>query len=86
MKIVSWNIRGCNHPMKWNTLSRKVKQDMLDIIFLQETKCSTEGMEIIRDKIWKGSSIMALDANGKAGGITILWKPNVVYLTEWRAN
>ena len=29
---------------------------------------------------------MALDAAGMAGGIVILWKPNVVYIMDWRSN
>ena len=86
MKIVSWNIRGCNNPRKWKTLPRKINQEISDIIFLEETKCNTEGMEIIRDKIWKGGSIMALDVDGMAWGITVLWQPNVVDLEEWWDN
>ena len=78
MKIISWNIRGYNHPRKWKTLARKIKQERSDIIFLQETKCSTKGMEKNRENIWKGSRIMALDAAGMVGGIAILWHPSVV--------
>ena len=29
---------------------------------------------------------MALDAAGMAGGIVILWKPNIMDMTDWRAN
>ena len=65
MKLISWNIRGCSNPKKWKTIKKKIKQENLDILFLQETKCSLEGLEKIRDKIWKGSQLMALDATGQ---------------------
>ena len=86
MKLISWNIRGCSNPRKWKTLNRKIKQENLDILFLQETKSSLEGLEKIRDKIWKGSHLMALDVVGQVGGVAILWQPRVVELSNWRAN
>ena len=65
MKLISWNIMGCSNPKKWKTINKKIKQENPDILFLQETKCSLEGLEKIRDKIWKGSQLMALDATGQ---------------------
>ena len=64
MKIVSWNIRGCNHPRKTRTLTRKIKQEQPDILVLQETKCSFESMQKIWQKISKGSQVMAIEAEG----------------------
>ena len=52
MKIVSWNIRGCNHPRNIKTLSRKIKQEKTDVLFLQETKCSYETLMRMGQKIW----------------------------------
>ena len=86
MKLISWNIRGCCNPRKWKTLNRKVRQESSDILFLQETKCSFEYMLKIKDKIWKGSQVMATDAAGQSGGIAILWHPQLVELSNWRAN
>ena len=65
MKLISWNIRGCSNPKKWKTINKIIKQENPDILFLQETKCSLEGLEKIRDKIYKGSKLMALDATGQ---------------------
>ena len=65
MKIISWNIRGRGNPKKWKTLNRKIRQETPDILFLQETKCSSGGLEKIKDKIWKGSHVMAIDAARK---------------------
>ena len=85
MKIVTWNIRGCNHPRKIRTLDRKIKQEKPGILFLQETKCSFETMQKIGQKIWKGSKVMALDTDSSKGRMTILWKPREVDLLERRA-
>ena len=83
MKIVSWNIRGCNHPRKIKTLIRKVKQGKPNVLFLQETKCSSEVMEKLGQKIWKGCRVIAVDAARMAGGLAVLWKPNTIDLMEW---
>ena len=85
MNIIYWNIRGCNHPRKWKSIARKIKLEKHDILFLQEMKYNFETMEKIREKIWKGSNSVALNADEMAGGCTILWIPNVVDLTDWNA-
>ena len=64
----------------------KDKQESLDILFLQETKFSFQGLAKIKDKIWKGSQVMAIDAAGQSGGIVILWQPRLVEFLNWRAN
>ena len=86
MKVISWNIRGCGNPRKWKALDRKIKQENPDILFLQETKCSSESMDKISNKIWKRSRVMALDAAGQSGGIAILCNPQIIDLSNWRAN
>ena len=86
MKFISWNIRGCGNPRKWKSLDQKIKQENPDILFLQETKCSSESMDKISSRIWKGCQVMALDATGQSGGIAILWTPQVIDLSNWRAN
>ena len=73
MKLISWNIRGCGNLGKWKTLNCKIRQENLDILFLQETKCSSGGLDNIKDKIWKGSHVMATDVVDESKGIAILW-------------
>ena len=86
MNIVSWKIRGCNHPRKIKTLSRKVRQERSDFLFLYETKCNSEVMETLRKKIWKRSRVMETNSDRIAKGVAMLWHPNVIDLSEWRAN
>ena len=82
MKIISWNIRGCGIPKKWKTLNRKIRQKTPYILYLQETKCILGGLEKIKDKIWKGSHLMAMDATGQSRGVEILWEPQNVELID----
>ena len=72
MKLISWNIRGCGNPKKWKSLNCKIRQESLDILFLQETKCNYGGLAKIKDNICKGSHVMAIDAAVQYGGIAIL--------------
>ena len=72
MKIVSWNIRGCKHPRKIKNLTRKVKQEKPDVLFLQETKCNSEVIEKVAQNIWRGSRVMAMDSWGMVGVLVIL--------------
>ena len=72
MKLISWNIRGRGNSRKWKTIDRKIKQESADILFIQETKCSSEGMDKISSKIWKGSLVMALDASRQSVGVSFL--------------
>ena len=86
MKLISWNIRGCSNRRKWKTLNRKVMHEKTYILFLQETKCILEGLEKIKNRIWKGCQLMDLYDVGQEGGIVILWKPGVVELSGWWDN
>ena len=53
-------------------MDRNIMQEKPDILFLQETKCSLEGLEKIKINLWKGCQLMALDAVGQAVSIDIL--------------
>lgn len=51
MKTVSWNIRGCNSPLKKQLSKRKINKEKLTIVFLQETKCRSEEMIKITKRV-----------------------------------
>ena len=85
MKIISWNIRGCNSPLKTRILKRKIEVEQPWIILLQETKCSGEVLEKIARKAWPRCKRMAINASGSAGGLGILWNPNLVSLYGFRS-
>ena len=86
MELISWNIRECGNPRKWKSLNRKMRQESSDILFLQETKWRCGGLAKIKEKVWKGINVMAIDAAGQYGGIAILWQPRTVEFSNWWAN
>ena len=83
MKIISWNIRGSNGPQKRRLLKRKISSEKPAIILLQETKCSYEEISQYGPWIWRGCSIVAVDAQGASGGLAILWDPGQVSLSNF---
>jgi len=55
------------------------------IIFLQETKCSSEEIDHYGPQAWRGCSVVAVDAQGASGGLAILWDPRQVKLSNFLA-
>ena len=82
MKLVSWNIRGCNSPLKKRLLKRKIDKEKRAIVFLQETKCDSEEMTKISERVWKGAMVVARDVEGAMGGLALMWNPNLVSLSN----
>jgi len=42
MKLTTWNIRGIGNRRKQRNLRNRIKEENLDMVFIQETKCSTD--------------------------------------------
>lgn len=83
MKIVSWNVRGIGARLK-----RAVVKDLLcranpDIVILQETKLDSIDRRLVKS-IWSSKRIgwMALDAQGSAGGILLMWREDRVTIKD----
>ena len=71
--------------MKIHILRRRIENEKLGIIFLQETKCSEDELKIIGEKLWQGSEAIVVDAKGVTGEIRILWNPREVSLSDFMA-
>lgn len=52
------------------------------ILFVQETKCSSEELKILGRRFWKGARVVEIDVAGAVGGLGMLWNPNMVSLTN----
>ena len=85
MKLISWNVRGLNSPSKHRMIKNWIQQEKPTIVFLQETKSSTDAIERIRGKVWAGSSAISVDAAGASGGLAILWNPQIISLYDFHA-
>ena len=86
MWITSWNIRGCNSPLKIRLLKRKIETEKSVIVFLQETKCLEVDLKAIGKKVWLNSVVVSIDAKGAARGIGIIWNTREVALTGFLAS
>ena len=61
-------------------------QDQPSILFLQETKCSSEDLGKLFTRVWKGILNMAIDAKGALGGISIIWNPMQISLIHFASS
>lgn len=77
MKILR-NIRGLNGISKHRILRNKLKQENIDIVMLQETKCDKKSMEIIARKTWNQCDFGCSEADGASGGLSFLWNPSKI--------
>ena len=84
MEVITWNIRGVNNPGKMRTLRNKLRKEKPDVLFLQETKCSSDTMQTFRSKLWRGSLGITIDAIRATSGIDILWQPDTLHLNNFR--
>jgi exonuclease III len=78
MKIFSWNIRGLNGISKHRILRNRLKQENMDLVMLQETKCDRKSMESIARKIWKPCEFICSEAEGASRGLAFLWNPSKI--------
>lgn len=67
-------------------LSVRMKQDTPDIIFIQETKCSTQKIKEIHSKWLQRFEFLEVKADNTVGGILILWNPKKVRVLDVEAS
>jgi exonuclease III len=73
MKLLSWNCQGLGNPWTVQDLCHLVKDKKPDILFLMETKCRKEKMEIIRVKLgFQG--LFVVEPVGRSEGLALLWQ------------
>eukprot|EP00253_Pinus_taeda_P024446 PITA_24446 len=78
MKVISWNARGLNSQAKQRLLIRKFKTEKPDMMFIQETKCSSSLIKIINQKLGKPLDIIEVASTGWEGGITTFWDSRTI--------
>ncbi|KAJ0008131.1 hypothetical protein Pint_29751 [Pistacia integerrima] len=73
MICISWNCRGLGNPRTVRELHHWVKTKCPNFVFLMETKCNRNKVELIRNKIGFSCSFV-VESRGASGGIAMLWK------------
>ncbi|KAG8485709.1 hypothetical protein CXB51_019034 [Gossypium anomalum] len=76
MKILSWNCRRVGNPATVRELKQLLVANGPDIVFLCETKIHSNGFHRIRT-ICRMEGCLAVDSEGKTGGLALLWKEGV---------
>ncbi|XP_058734029.1 uncharacterized protein LOC131605721 [Vicia villosa] len=79
--ILSYNIRGGGNRAKRKRVGFLIQKGDVDICFIQETKLSGIGVDVIRE-LWGGVDVewSYLDVNGASGGILTMWKKDLFSL------
>ena len=74
LRILSWNVRGVNDPVKRKVIKNFIRNHRVDIICLQETKVQEMNTKMVRS-LGVGHFLdwTALNADGSAGGILLIW-------------
>eukprot|EP00253_Pinus_taeda_P007889 PITA_07889 len=86
MKFTSWNIGGLGSKRKQRMLSCRMKQEMRDMIFIQETKCSIQKLKLIHSKWLNRFEFLEVKAENTVGGILTLWNPQKVNIIDAEAS
>ncbi|KAJ0095316.1 hypothetical protein Patl1_15848 [Pistacia atlantica] len=73
MICIGWNCRGLGNPRTVRELHHWVKTKCPDFVFLMETKCNRNKLELIRNKIGFSCSFV-IESRGASRGIAMLWK------------
>jgi len=86
MTFTSWNIRGLGSRRKQRILSHRMKQEMSDMIFIQETKPSIQKIRLIHSKWLIRYEFLEVKAENTAGGILTLWNPQRISIMDAEAS
>ncbi|KAB1671553.1 hypothetical protein [Gossypium barbadense] len=73
MKILCWNCRGIGNPATVRELKQMLVANDPDIVFLCETKINANKFSSVRSRC-KMEGCLAVNANGKSGGLVMMWK------------
>ncbi|KAG6649980.1 hypothetical protein CIPAW_06G011600 [Carya illinoinensis] len=76
MICLSWNCRGLGNPRTIHELLQLVKTKSPHLVFLLETKCSSEKMETIRVKSGF-DNCFAVGNVGRSGGLALMWNSSI---------
>jgi exonuclease III len=73
MSLLSWNCQGIGSPRAVRDICLIVKENKPNILFLMETKCRKEKLEVIRVKLGF-AGLFVVDSVGISGGLALFWK------------
>ncbi|XP_073049686.1 uncharacterized protein [Primulina eburnea] len=83
MKICSWNIRGGGSSRRRELVRTVIRKENPDIFVVLETKKMMVDRRFVAS-LWKSRFVdwVTLPAEGRSGGILVMWDPRVILVTE----
>ena len=86
MKIISWNARGLSSRAKHRILKRKIQKYKPDIMFLQETKCSSPNISNLCRKLGRHMEVLENVSQGREGDLATMWDTKEIQMLSAEAN
>lgn len=80
MKIASWNIRGCNKPLKQQELKRFLLQNKIDVLGVLESRIK-RGNFLKFQKKFRALKVVSNHSSHYNGRILVMWNTNAVEVT-----
>lgn len=75
---MSWNVRGINSRLKWDSIRDKVIDSACDVICFQETKKENMDLAFIKNVCPASFDLFEfLPSVGASGGLLVAWKSSV---------
>ena len=82
-KILSWNVRGVNAPNKRKVIKNFLRSYKVDLVCLQETKVQEMTIDLLCSLgVGQCLNWKALNTEGSAGGILLLWDNSRISLVD----
>ena len=69
MIVLSWNLRGLNNIPRQKFVRRLIESQSPDVIFIQETNLTMEGLANCASQIWPQGSWQGVGASNSSGGV-----------------
>lgn len=87
MKMLSWNVRGLGKSCKRKKIKELVRARGVDLVMLQETKRHVMSDQIVKSMWpWDQFNFLFVDAEGSAGCLLCIWKPEVITMVDCCCN
>lgn len=81
MRLIIWNIRGCNKPFKQKELKLFLQVNKVDVAVILETRVKIGKAQKIIERICRSWSSINNYRRAENGRIWILWNPKKVQIT-----
>ena len=84
LKVLSWKVRGANDSSKRKIIKAFIRNQMVDLLCIQETKIQSMSEGIVRSLgsrrflDWK-----VMNTEGASGGILICWDKRSLDILDW---